>query len=74
MRKGLGIERLHQAEEMVWVRTCEATGVIRKEHLHVHLGLRMHMEAEGETRREMERNPEELNISLIHGRRERLCI
>lgn len=59
---------------MVWVRKCEATGLFRKERLDVHLGHRMQMEAEGENTRERERNPEELNVSVSHGRREQLCI
>jgi hypothetical protein len=49
-------------------------GVFGKEHLDVHLGHRMHMEEGGETRREMGRNPEELKMSVIHGRKEQLCI
>lgn len=74
MRKGLGTERILQAEDMVWARKCEATGVFKKEHLDMHLGHRIHKDAEGETRREMEKDPEELNMSMLHGKREQLCI
>lgn len=66
---GSGHRRALQAEEMVCTRKCE--GVFRKAILDLHLGHRMHMEA-GETIREMERSPEELNMSMLHGRREQL--
>lgn len=48
-------------------------GMFRKKDVDVRLGHRMHMKVEGETRREMERNPEELNMSAIHGRKEQLA-